>query len=372
MGAPTANCTSQPRPPLAQLLPLAPPEPLVPPAPEPIHRIRPRPLRRHPLGSEHGLQLLVVPRRLMLADDPEEERDGVLGQAGAGARGEGTEQALGDVVGVEEEGGAAGAAVVVGHADAVDVGLVDVRVRAEDGADLGRGDVLAPPPEGVADAVAEPPSALAVPPDHVPGAAVRVPCDEDVAEDFTLGRGRVVEIALEFRVGVCGVDLENQLPRLARLDLSAETMVERIAERQLGRPIHLHNGALTSPDQRRKKATSADGPARELVGAEVPRRAHAFGRSVELANGVNAEALLEPVPHVWPETVSDCFGDLVHAVEVLACDGIILRLGREQIATCFAYVLDSSRIMLTHFVPEGGGGEAMAEDQCVAVDHGGA
>ena len=74
------------------------------------------------------------------------------------------QQPLADSFRIEQDRSAARSPVVTRHFDTVDVGLVDVWVRAEDGADFGGGDVLGFPAERVAYAVAEPPPPFAVPP----------------------------------------------------------------------------------------------------------------------------------------------------------------------------------------------------------------
>ena len=278
------------------------------------------------------------------------------------------QQALADLFRVEQDRRTARSPVVTRHFDPVDIGLVDVRVRAEDGADFGRGDVFGFPAECVADAVAEPPPAFAVPPDNVSGTEICVSFDDDVAEDFALGCGRVVEVPLELGINACGVDLVHQFPRLARLDLSAEVIVQRVAERSLAYPIDLDDDELGPHYRRGQVPISADCSTREFVGAEIPCGAYTFRRRVELADSVNAEALLESVPDIWPETVTQGFRDFVHTVEVLARDWVMLRLRGEEIAASLAHVLNNGSIVLANFVPEGGSREAVAEDQCTAGD----
>ena len=173
-------------------------------------------------------------------------------------------------------------------------------------------------------------------------------------------------------MNVCGVDFVHQFPRLTRLDLSAEVVVQGVAERSLGRPIYLDEDELAPDYRRRQEAIPADCPTREFVGAEIPCGAHTFRRRVELADSVNPEALLESVPDIWPETVAQGFSDFVDTVEVLACDWIMLRLRGEEIAASLAYVLNSGSIVLANLIPESGSREAMAEDQCTASDQGGA
>ena len=355
-------------PPLTQRLPLILPKRFIPPILQPIQPITPRLLRRYPLAPQHSFQLLVIPRSLITLDDPQERRHRVLGQAVPRVGGHTVQQALADLFRVEQDRSTARPPVVTRHFDPVDVGLVDVRVRAEDGADFGRGDVLGFPAECVADAVAEPPPSFAVPPDNVSGTKICVSFDDHVAEDFTLGRGRVVEVPLELGINACGVDLVHQFPRLARLDLSAEVIVQGVAERSLAYPIDLDDDELGLHYRRRQVAISADCSTREFVGAEIPCGAYTFRGRVELADSVNAEALLESVPDIWPETVTQGFSDFVHTVEVLARDWVILRLRGEEIAASLAYVLNNGSVVLANFVPEGGSREAVAEDQCTAGD----
>ena len=278
------------------------------------------------------------------------------------------QQAPADIFRIEQDRGAARSPVVTRHFDPVDIGLVNVRVRAEDGADFGGGDVLGFPAECVADAVAEPPPPFAVPPYNVSGTEICISFDDHVTDDFTLRCGGVVEVPLELGMNVYGVDFVHQFPRLTRLDLSAEVVVLGVAEGSLGRPIYLDDDELASDDRRRQEAVSADCPTREFVGTEIPCGAYTFRRRVELADSVDAEALLESVPNIWPKTVAQGFSDFVGTVEVLACDWIMLRLRREEIAASLAYVLNNGSIVLANFVPEGGSREAVAEDQCTAGD----
>ena len=353
---------------MTQRLPLILPERFIPPTLQPIQPITPSLLRRYPLAPQHSFQLLIIPRRLITLDDPQKRRHRVLGQAAQCVGGHTIQQPLADSLRIEQDGSAARSPVVTRHFDPVDIGLVNVGVRAEDGADFGRGDVLGFPAECVADAVAEPPPPFAVPPQNVPGTKIRVPFDEHVTEYLTLGGGGVVEVPLKLGMNVCGVDFVQQFPRLTRLDLSAEVVVQGVAERGLGYPIYLDDDELAPDDRRRQEAIPADCPTREVVGAEIPRGAHTFRGRIELADRVNTEAVLESVPDIWPETVAQGFGDFVDTVEVLACDWIMLRFCGEEIAASLAYVLNNGSIVLANFVPEGGSREAVAEDQRTAGD----
>ena len=368
-----ASCQCQPNslklhPPLIQRLPLILPKRFIPPTLQPIQPITPRLLGRYPLAPQHSFQLLIIPRSLITLDDPQKRRHRILRQTVQCVGGHTIQQPLADSLRIEQDRSAARSAVMTRHFDPVDIGLVNVRVRTEDGADFGGGDVLGFPAECVADAVAEPPPPFAVPPQNVSGTEICIPFDEHVTEYFTLGGGGVVEVPLELGMNSCGVDFVQQFPRLTCLDLSAEVIVQGVAERSLGYPIHLDNDELAPDYRRRQEAISADCPTREFVGAEIPRGAHAFGRRVEFADGVNTEALLKTVPDIWPETVAQGFSDFVDTVEVLACDWIMLRLRGEEIAASLADVLNNGSIVLANLVPEGGSREAVAEDQCTASD----
>lgn len=137
---------------------------------------------------------------------------------------------------------------MVGDFDAVDVRFEDVGVGAEGGADFGGGDVFGFPAEGVADAVVEEPAALGVPAEDVTGAEVSVPGDEDVVEDFALRGGGVVVVALEFGVGVFGVELEEELAWLAGGDGRAEVVVAGVAEGRVGVWVQCDEGELVFED----------------------------------------------------------------------------------------------------------------------------
>src|SRR5205823_5591871 len=88
----------------------------------------------------------------------------------------------------EHEGGHAGAAVLARHLHAVHVRLRDPGRAAEDVGDLLRGDVLALPAEGVADAIDEVVVAVGVLAQQIPGAEPGVAAREGVAHELPLAR----------------------------------------------------------------------------------------------------------------------------------------------------------------------------------------
>ena len=161
---------------------------------------------------------------------------------------------------------------MVRQLDAVDVRLVDGRVRAQRVGDFGRAYVFALPAESVADAVAEVPSALPVPAHDVPRAEPRVALFQHVAHDFALGRFVVVEVALEFAADVGGVDFVEQLARFAAGDFAAEVVQAGVrgvgdAEGLFAFPVQFDDGELGAEEGGGEEAVAADGSGREVVGA---------------------------------------------------------------------------------------------------------
>ncbi|KAL7350972.1 hypothetical protein ACKS0A_08607 [Histoplasma ohiense] len=123
----------------------------------------------------------------------------------------------------EHYGSTSSTAVVVRQFDAVEVRFEHFGVLAEDFGDFVGGHVLAAPAECVADAVGEIPAALKVPAHNVAGTEPHIPLPQHVAHYLALCRTAVVEIALEGRLDVRGVELEEELARLSPGDLLAET-----------------------------------------------------------------------------------------------------------------------------------------------------
>ncbi len=308
------------------------------------------------------LLLLIVSRSRHLARDPQKQRDGELRQRLCDVDRDAVEQGGRDVVGArgQHDSGAAGAAVVAGQLDAVDVGLEDVRVRAEGLGDLAGRDVLRLPAEGVADAVVEVPAALGVPAHDVAGSEPGVAFGEDVAHDLAGGGSGVVEVALELGGDVGGVDAVEEFAGIAARDLVAEAG-RGVAPGFFGLPVELDDGDLAAEEGAGEGAVAADGAAGEVVGGEVPAAGGAFGGGVEFGDGFDAEAVLEAVPDVRAQAVAECDADLVFLVEVLARDGVELRRRGEEISAGFADVLDDGGVVFPNFLPEGFGGEFVTD-----------
>ncbi len=327
---------------------------------QPIHLLPTHPLRIHTFTPQHSLLLLIVPRSLMLRHHPQKTRHRILRQTPHRMLAQTLQHLVAHDVAFEQHGCAPGPAVMMRHLDAVDVGLVDLRMRAQDLGHFGRGHVFGFPAEGIADAVGEPPSSFLIPAHDVAGAHVRVACDEDVADDFAFGGGGVVEVALELGEDVGRVDFEEEFARFAARDGLAE-VVGAGAEGEFGRPVYGYDGVLCAEDEGGEGTVAADGAGGEGVGGEVPGCADAFGGAVEFADGFDAEACLEWLPDVGSESVSESFGDAVCAIEVFACDGVDLGRGGEEVATCLADILDDCSFRLADLGPESFGREAVAE-----------
>lgn len=100
--------------------------------------------------------MLMRPRDLHMPHHPQKNRHRIPRQPLPGMRSKlSTEIGVQCLALAEDEGGTAGAAVVVGQLDAVAVGFSDGGVVTQGFGDLGRGDVFRFPAEGVADSVCE-------------------------------------------------------------------------------------------------------------------------------------------------------------------------------------------------------------------------
>lgn len=240
---------------------------------------------------------------------------------------------------VEADGGASRTAVVMRQLHTVDVGLAHRRVEPDGLADLGGGDVLGLPAEGVADAVAEEGEAAGVAAQDVAGPEPGVAGGQDVAQDLGVGGARVVEVALEALLDVLGRQAVQHLAGLAGLDAAAQVR-HRVTPGSVGVVVDLDDGRGAVGDERVQPARAADGAAAQVVAADVPRGAGRLGGGVELGNGLDAEALLDAVPDVGAQAVAKGEAHAVLAVEVLAGDGVHLRRRGEQVAQRLANVLD--------------------------------
>lgn len=240
---------------------------------------------------------------------------------------------------IKADGGTSGAAVVMRQLHAVDIGLAHRRVEPHGLADLGGGDVLGLPAEGVADAVAEEGEAVGVAAQDVAGPEPGVAGGKDVAQDLGVGGVRVVEVALEALLDVFGRQAVQHLAGLAGLDAAAQ-LRHGVSPGRIGVVIDLDEGRGAAGDERVQPARAADGAAAKVVAADVPRRAGRFGGGVELGDGLDAEALLDAVPDVGAQAVAKGHAHAVLAVEVLAGDGVDLRRRGQEIAQRLADVLD--------------------------------
>src|SRR5262249_29483468 len=112
--------------------------------------------------------------------------------------------------------GHAGAPLVTGNGDAVDIGVSDTRKQIDRFRNLGGGDVLALPTEGVADAIDKIKEAVRVLPHQVAGAKPEVPRREDVAQDLLLSLAIVgVTFKAIARLGRVVEDLADRLTDLS-------------------------------------------------------------------------------------------------------------------------------------------------------------
>ncbi|KAH8717913.1 hypothetical protein HC256_002589 [Beauveria bassiana] len=326
--------------------------------------------------AQHRLLLLVGAggglRAGNVLDDAQKQRHGVARQARANVRGQTAKRlGRGRRVGGKVDGDAAGAAVVMGQLDAVDVGLADGRVGADGVGDLVCRDVFRLPAKGVADAVVEGVAALGVEAHDVAGAVPGVAAGKDVAQNLGLAGFCVVEVALEEALEVGRVDAVDELARRAGFHAAAEAG-GRVAVGRVGFVVVGEKGHVVAEEEAAQPAHAADGAGEEVVAAEVPRRAGTLGRGIELGNGGNTEALFELVPNVRTQAVADGDGDLVLLVEVLTGDGVALRRRGEQVAQRLADVLDAGGVVLADVLPEGLCGEFAAEGLRAARDDGGA
>src|SRR6516225_1670683 len=132
-----------------------------------------------------------------------------------------------------------GAAVGSGDGNTVGRGIKNARTIPDRVVHLAGCDVLTLPTEGVADPVDEKEIALLVAQHQIPGAEPGIAFDEDLAQDFLLGRGRV-RVAFEGTAApISGPDASDRLPNLASRTGNAEPVAA--AERVPGVGIDLHD-----------------------------------------------------------------------------------------------------------------------------------
>lgn len=239
---------------------------------------------------------------------------------------------------VEAYGGASGAAVVMRQLHPVDVGLAHRRVESDGLANLGGGDVLGLPAEGVADAVAEEGEAVGIAAQDVAGPEPGVSGGQDIAQDLGVGGVWIVEVALEALLDVFGETIQH-LARLAGLNAATEFR-HGVTPGRVGVMINLDECRGAAVEKRRQPASTTDGPAAQVVAADVPRGARRLGGGVKLGDGLDAEALFDAVPDIRAEAVTKGEAHAMFAVEVLTGDGVDLRGSSEEIAKRLADVLD--------------------------------
>src|SRR5439155_933610 len=170
------------------------------------------------LGGEGELPLLQRAGHVHLGHQADEGGASVGRQVPLGARVQ--RRAVEARAPGEHEGRHARAAVLARHLHAVHVRLRDPGRSAEDVGDLLRGDVLALPAEGVADAIDEVVVAVGVLAQQVPGAEPGIAAREGVVHELPLAR-RAVGVAVVLHGAA---DASEELARLARPAGDAEAV----------------------------------------------------------------------------------------------------------------------------------------------------
>ena len=122
--------------------------------------------------------------------------------------------------------------------------------------------------------------------------------------------------------------------------------------------VELHDLGRALEEVTEERAGVADSAGGVVVAADVPHAVGAFGRCVELDDGVDGEALFKEVPHVRAEAVAE--GEAHFVV-------FVLRGGRDgdEVTECFADILDDGCVVGADVPPEGAGREPVSErDRC--------
>src|SRR5216117_393493 len=301
------------------------------------------------LGGQRELPLLQGTGHVHLAHQADEGGAGVGRQVPLGVRVERRAVEAGALG--QDEGGHAGAAVLARHRHAVHVRLRHPGGAGEQVGDLLRGDVLALPAEGVADAIDEVVVAIGVLAQQVPGAEPGVAAREGVAHELPLAR-RAVGVAVVLHGAA---DLAEELARLARRACDAEA-VRTAYERAAGEvEAREPDGVL---EQRVRLADGADASVGVVQGHVALRRA------VHLDDACDAEALPEGCPDVGAE--AGARGDAQAVVAVARCGW-----EAEEVAAELAHVDEGDRLVPADVVEECARAETPARCEGAARAEGG-
>ncbi len=247
---------------------------------------------------------------------------------------------------VDDQAGHAGAAAAARDLHAIDIDLEDPRHGSDHPGDLGGGDILALPAEGVPDPVHEIQIAEPVGAHQVPRPEPGIPGLEHVAENLALGRTGV-GIALEPHLGLGRVDPGDGFTDLA-LD-TGDTAAGGFPDRTLRDRVEPDQGHIDGPLHIGRNPTDRMGPAIEVEQGEI-----ALGRAVEFQDPGDGEPRLEPVPDVRPQPVAD---DQPEPVPTFV--RMVRRI--EQIAAELADILEQGGVEADTVAPEGAGRELAAQ-----------
>ena len=273
-------------------------------------------------------------------DQAHKGRAGVVWQLGVdiGGEGGGVELALHD------QGGHAGLALVARDRHAVDDRLRHAGRLGQALLDLDGGDVLALPPEGVADAVDEVEIAFGVLAHQVAGAEPAVALLEDVRQDLLFRRG-LVGVARKVVTHV----LADQADGLAHRSQRRRTaQAVGAAHGLFGVQIELDQTDVDLALQ--QLGHPADGA---LLAVEVEQRNIAFRRAVEFQHAGNGESLLELGPDVGAQAVAE------HQLQLVITLDLVGR-AVDQITAQLADIDEHGRARTLHVGPEAGGRELLA------------
>src|SRR5947199_1270268 len=304
------------------------------------------------LGRERELALLERPGHVHLADEPHEGRASVAREVTLAVRVEGS--SVETLPLAEHDRRHAGAALRARDDDAVDARLAHARGGVQQVGDLLRGDVLALPPEGVAEAVDEVVVAVGVAAQEVARPEPGVACRDRIPHELRLRR-LAIGVAVVVDGRALAADAPEELARLAGLagDAEAVRAAHQLAtgEVEAGKPHVVFQ-------QRMGFADGSDPP----IG--VVERDVALRRAVHLDDPRDAEALLEGDPDVRPEAGPG--GDAQPVVAVAGRDRLA-----EEAATERAHDDEVRRPVAADVVEEGVRREAPARGERPADAEGG-
>src|SRR3989449_8260355 len=189
-----------------------------------------------------------------------------------------------------DQGGHSGPALGTRNLHAVDIGVRHAAERADRFCNLGGGDILALPAEGIADPIDKIEVALRVLSHQVAGAKPGVSRLERVAQDLffrVLLAGVAIESAADIqRIRVDPADRFSDL-----VGSAADAPSLFIADRRVLLDVELHQRGREP--MREKRGNAADGA---RLAFDIEQGDVAFGRRVKLEDPRDAEARLEAVP----------------------------------------------------------------------------